>query len=91
MLALNDLKPAFRQLSAVQSLARVDFLTTTIAELVQEVGRNVDGRIVKSILEINQMLALLREDLAMVDDACNRSIITQVEALISALRGSSGR
>lgn len=64
----------------------VDFLTTTIAELVPEVGREVDGNIVKSILEINQMLQIMREDLAMVDGACNRAIVAQVQELISALR-----
>jgi len=91
MLARDDLIPGFTRSTAAQRLAWVDFLTTTIAELVQEVGRDVDGKIVRSLLEINQMLIILREDLAMVDDTCNRAIITRVEALISALRGGSGR
>jgi len=86
MLALDDERPAFTRLTAAERLAWVDFLTTAIAELTLKVGGEYEDGILNSLLEINQMLQVTREDLAMVDDAWSRAIIARVQDVISTLR-----
>ncbi|MGG6892317.1 hypothetical protein [Rhizobium sp. BR 315] len=91
MLADFERRSAFAQMSTAQRLARVDFVTAALAEIIQQMGGKYDGSVLSGLLYINRMLAILREDLAMVDDACNRAIVGQVQDLISVLRHRAER
>lgn len=86
MLALDDERPALTWLTAAERLAWVDSLTAAIAELIQQMNEKCGARTLGGLLDIYRMLEIMREDLAMVDDACNRAIVTQVQDLISVLR-----
>ncbi len=86
MVAFDDGGQAFARLTAAQRLARVDFMRAAVAELIQQVSQICDDRILSNLLYINRTLELMREDLAMVDDTCNRAIVARVQDLISVLR-----
>ena len=86
MVAFDDGGQAFARLTAAQRLARVDFMRAAVAELIQQVSQICDDRILSNLLYINRTLELMREDLAMVDDTCNRAIVAQVQDLLSILR-----
>ncbi len=90
MPAVDNISLSFARLNAAQRVAWVDGLTTSIAELVQDMGEEFDDDIVRKLLDISRMLQTMREDLAMIDDPGNRAIISHVHEIICAMRTCVG-
>ncbi len=90
MPAVDNISLTFARLNAEQRVAWVDSLTTSIADLVQDMGEEFDDDIVCKLLDIGRMLQTMREDLAMIDDPGNRAIISHVHEIIFAMRTCVG-
>jgi len=90
MPAVDNISLTFARLNAEQRVAWVDSLTTSIADLVQDMGEEFDDDIVCKLLDIGRMLQTMREDLAMIDDPGNRAIISHVHDIIFAMRTCVG-
>ena len=90
MPAVDNISLTFARLNAEQRVAWVDSLTTSIADLVQDMDEEFDDDIVCKLLHIGRMLQTMREDLAMIDDPGNRAIISHVHEIICAMRTCVG-
>ncbi len=91
MSAVDHITLMFTRLSAAQRLVWVDSSVMAIADLIDDMGEQYDDDIVRTLLDINRMLQVMREDLAMIDDPRNRAIICYVENIIRAMRTCVGR
>ncbi|MDK4741507.1 hypothetical protein ACXHXG_16245 [Rhizobium sp. LEGMi198b] len=76
----------FSLLNVTERLNCIDFLTTTITDLIYTVAADTDSNTVLTLLEINWMLTVMREELAMFDNPSSAEIIDRAFGLIRAMQ-----
>lgn len=73
---------SFAGLSKVERLKWIDFLTMTIADLAYEVAADGDPERVRTLLDINRMLDVMRDELATSQSQASAEIIANAKTLI---------
>jgi hypothetical protein len=76
----------FARLSAAERLEWIDFLTTTIADLACDVAADGDPDTVRTLLDINRMLTVMRDELATSGNPTSAEIVGNAQSLIRTMR-----
>ena len=76
----------FARLSVDERRNWIDFLIMTIAGLAYDVAADGDSNTVRTLLDINRMLRVMREELAMLDNPTSAEIIGNAQSLIRTMR-----